>query len=367
MKQLRWGVIIALAVLWVASEGYGKGSVADQPNEKLGPKSSVKGHTEAGPVACVKTAPIKEGILTERIVVYGSVIPAPGALQTLSKPFESQILVIMVSDGQKVAKGEALLRLQPSPDTLLKLDQARNDYQLQEESFKEMKHRFDMRLATNEQLLASKQAMEQARLGLESLTRRGINGQTEISSNVAGLIKKVHVQEGAIVPAGNPMIEIVAQNRLEARLGVEPENIGQVNPGQTVLLSRSNAPASPEVQGQIRKVSYAVNPSTRLVDVFVTLTSPEGFLLGEFITGKIHIRSAEGLIVPRSAVLPEGDKYVLFSVAEGRAVKHFVRIGLENAEAYQVMGADLRAGEQAVVEGNYELSDGMEVATGACR
>jgi hypothetical protein len=71
--------------------------------------------------------------------------------------------------------------------------------------------------------------------------------------------------------------------------------------------------------------------------------------------------------VPRSAVLPEGDKHVLFTVEKGRAVKHVVRIGLENADAYQIMGTDLRAGEQAVIEGNYELSDGMAVTTGACK
>jgi membrane fusion protein (multidrug efflux system) len=263
MKQVRWVAIFVFAIFWVAVHGHGKDAVAGQPGNEKGAKSSVKGSTDTAPVACVKTAPIREGALTEQVVVYGSVIPEPGALQTLSKPFESQIMTTMVSDGQKVAEGEPLLRLQPSPDTLLKLEQARNDDKLQEASFKEMKHRFDMRLATNEQLLASKLAMEQARLRLESLTHMGIDGETEITASTAGLVKKVYAQQGAIVAAGSPLIEIVAQNRVEARLGVEPEVIDRVNPGQMVSLSRVNVPASREVKGQIRKVSYAVNPSTR--------------------------------------------------------------------------------------------------------
>jgi membrane fusion protein (multidrug efflux system) len=367
MKQVRRVVIVVVAFLWVVTEGYGKGAMAGQPNDDQGAKLPMKGQTDADPVACVKTAPITEGVLTEWIVVYGSIIPAPGALQTLSKPYQSQVLGTMVSDGQKVAKGDPLLRLQPGPDTLLKLEQARNDFQLQEASYKEMKHRFDLRLATNEQLLASKQTMEQARLSLQSLTRMGIDGETEITASVAGLVKKVYAQEGALVPPGSPLVDIVAQNRVEVRLGVEPEDIDRVKSGQTVSLNPVNAPDSPEVNGQIREISYAVNPSTRLIDVFVTLTAPEGFLLGEFITGRIPIKSDKGLIVPRSAVLPEGDKHVLFTVKGGRSMKHVVRIGLENAEAYQVMGTDLRAGQQVVIEGNYELSDGMDVTTGACK
>jgi len=366
VKQVRWRSVLLFAIFWVAVQGHGEGAMAGQPGDEQGAKSLVKGSTDTGPVACVKTAPIKEGVLTERIVVYGSVIPAPGALQTLSKPYQSQVLGTMVSDGQKVAKGDPLLRLQPSPDTLLKLEQARNDYQLQEASYREMKHRFDLKLATNEQLLASKQTMEQARLRLQSLTRMGIDGESVIRADVAGLVKKVYAQEGALVPAGSPLVDIVAQNRVEARLGVEPEDISRVKPGQTVSLSRVNAPASPEVQGNIREVSYAVNPSTRLIDVFVTLSTTEGFLLGETIAGHIPVQSVRGLIVPRSAVLPKGDQGVLFTVRDGRAVRHMVRVALENAKEYHIVGKDLQAGDQVVVSGNYELSDGMKVTTEPC-
>jgi membrane fusion protein (multidrug efflux system) len=318
-----------------------------------------------GPIASVKTLPIRMDTIKEHIIVYGSIIPAPGALQTVSMPFETQILGIMVNDGQKVKKGDILVRLQPSPNTLLKVNQARDAYQLQQESFREMQRRFNLKLATNEQLLRAKQALEQAKLQIESLTKRGIDGQRDISSPVSGLVKKVYAQEGAIISAGNPLVEIVEQNRLQVVLGVEPEDITRVHIGQRVSLTRVTAPASPPVAGQIREISYAVNPSTRMVDVFVALESPMGFLLGESITGKIAIRSAQGLIVPRSAVLPEGDKHVLFTVKEGRAVKHIVQIGLENAGEYQVSGKNLQAGDRVVIEGNYELSDGMAVTSEA--
>jgi membrane fusion protein, multidrug efflux system len=62
--------------------------------------------------------------MTEQITAYGSFIPAPGALQTVSVQFESQVMQIMVSNGQKVSKGNDLVEVKPSPDTALQLEQA---------------------------------------------------------------------------------------------------------------------------------------------------------------------------------------------------------------------------------------------------
>jgi len=320
-----------------------------------------------GPVACVQTISLKKRGISENTVVYGSVIAAPGALKTISIPFESQVLRIMVNEGQKVSKSDALLKIQPSPDTLLKLNQAQNAYDLAQQSYKQMENRRSLKLATNEQVLQAKQTLDQARLNLESMKKRGIDGISEITSSVGGLIKKIHFQEGSIVAAGNPIMDIIAQNRVEVLLGVEPEDIERVHTGQTVGLTRVNAPASPEGTGKVRRISYAVNPSTRLVDIFVTLTSPVGLLLGEAIEGKIVMSAADGLVVPRSAVLPEGDRYVLFTVKDGRAVKHLVQIGIENSREYQITGDELKAGEDVVVSGNYELLEGMAVTTEACK
>ncbi len=341
-------------------------------DEEKTPQGAASGSNAAnpdagGPVACVRTIPIKKGTISEETVVYGSVIAAPGALQTVSIPFESQVLRSMVNEGQKVSKGDILLKIQPSPDTMLKLDQAKNVYDLAQQSYQQMETKHSLKLATNEQLLQAKQVLDQARLSLESMKNRGIGGEGKITSSVGGLIEKIYVQEGSIAAAGNPIMDIVAQNRLEVLLGVEPEDIERVHTDQTVSLTRVNAPASLEVTGKVRRISYAVNPATRLVGVFVTLTTPAGFLLGESIQGKISMSVADGLIVPRSAVLPEGDRYVLFTVKDGHATKHIVEIGIENSREYQVMGKDLEAGEDVVFSGNYELSDGMAVTTEACR
>ena len=53
----------------------------------------------------------------------------------------------------------------------------------------------------------------------------------------------------------------------------------------------------------------------------------------------------------------------MFTVRDGKAVQHAVRVGVENDREAQVIADDLKAGEPAVVVGNLELEDGMAVRT----
>ncbi len=291
--------------------------------------------TEEGPVARVKTAAIRTGTIEEILTVYGEVAPAPGSLQSVSVPFESRVLRVMVNLGQDVTQAEPLVEIEPSPDTYLKLRQAQNLYETTKQALRHVQDRFDLKLATNDQLLQAKQAAQQAELDLQSMKQRGIDGPREIRADVEGLVSSVSAQVGAIVPAGNPLLQLVKQRRLEARLGVESENIERVRTGMPVFISFVNVPASPALSGTIRKISHSVNPASRVVDVFVSLPPSRKLLLGQSVLGKITVASVQGLVVPRAAVLPEEDKFVLFTVENGRAVKHVVKVGLDNRDGDQ--------------------------------
>jgi membrane fusion protein (multidrug efflux system) len=348
-------VIIAIIVAFVALALWFFGIIGGAKPE------STTGGSE-GPVAQVQTAPVREGVMTAYITSYGSVIPAPGALQSVSVPFESQVVRVMVSNGQKVNQGNSLVEVKPSPDTRLQLEQAQQNLETARQTLKDVEGRFALKLATNDQILKARLELRQAELRVQSMKKRGIGPPRTLAAPVKGLIKKVFVQEGAIVAAGQPLVEIVGQDRLEVRLGVEPDNITRVKSQQPVTITRVNVPALTPATGHVRKVSYGVNPNTRLVDVFVTLPSTDNFLLDQSVTGQIAVASHRGLMVPRSAVLPVGQgAYSLFTIQNGRAVKHLVHITLQNDKEVELEDSGLKVGEQVVVVGNYELKDGMAV------
>lgn len=359
MKFPLRGVLVTVALICLVAYGY-RAYTSGTPQ----PKAPDSASAAAGPVADVKVSPVKEETISSVIAAYGDVVPAPGAIQVVSVPYETRVSRIMVSAGQKISQDDALLELEPSPDTLLKLEQAKNAYEISRQNLDHMKELFALKLATNAQILGARESFRQASLQLESLKNRGVDGRKTIRAHVGGLISRIKVQEGAIVPAGNPLMEIVAQNRLEVRLGVEPGDAARLASDRRVYLSSVNEPAQKTVSGRIRKISQAVNPATRLVDVFVALPGPGRFLLGEYVTGRIQTASSFGMVVPRSAVLPENGEHVLYTVRNGRAVKHVVKIGIESGNLVEVSGGGLRPGDIAVVLGNYELKDGMAVRVG---
>ncbi len=336
-------------------EGNAQKAIADSPAPEAG-----------GPVASVEVAPVKTQTITAAGTAFGEVVPAPNAVQVASVPYEIRVGQVMVSAGQKVARGEPLIQVEPSPDTLLQLGQAENSYDISKQNLAHVKQLFDLKLATNTQMLKAQEDFRKASLQLKNFQKMGVDGMRVIRADAGGLVSYVNVQDGAIVADGKPLVGTIAQNRLEVRLGMEPNAAGRLVQGQPVLLSPVNQQLPTGITGRVRKISRAVNSATRLVDVFVALPSAgagqsAGFLLGEYVMGKIQMASSYGMVVPRSAVLPEGGKYVLYTVSDGKAVKHIVQRGIESGNLALVSGGGLKPGDEVVVVGNYELKDGMAV------
>jgi RND family efflux transporter MFP subunit len=218
-------------------------------------------------------------------------------------------------------------------------------------------------LATNQDLSTSQQALAAAKLKLDSLVQRGVGQPHHLKANIAGVVSKVGVQEGQVVPAGGPLLELTDQNRIEVRLGVDPADAPALKAGQPIRLHRTDRPtAAGPIDGRIRVVEQRVDPATRLVPVSVTIPPDTHLLLDSFVTGDVVRASADALVVPRNAALPdEGDTYALYTVKDDHAVKHTVRIGLQSGDEVQVLAADLKAGDPVVITGNYLLTDGMQV------
>src|SRR5690349_17571687 len=160
-------IILLLAIL---AGGYWWFSHTGRTEEQA---AGGKTETAQGPVAPVKIAPIKQGAVADEITVYGTIVPAAGAMRTVSVPFESSVRQILVTEGQRVSPRDPLLELEPSPDTSLQMQQARNEYESAQKAAEYMRQRFELKLATNDQLLQTTQALEQAQAKLESMRRRG--------------------------------------------------------------------------------------------------------------------------------------------------------------------------------------------------
>jgi len=245
----------------------------------------------------------------------------------------------------------------------LELRQAQNDAQSTQDTLTKVKERLELHLVTRQDLLTAQQAADQAKLKLDNLIQEGIETNHKISATDFGIISQLDIQNGQIIPANTVLVSIANNNSIEARLGVEAERVNYLQVGQPVWLSLVNRPSKAEVKGTIRLITHKITTDTRLIDFFVSLPQDQSFLISDYVTGRITMRSTKGYVVPRDAVLPDDNGYTLYTINKGKAILHHVQVGLETDQNIQVIGKDLKIGQPLVVQGNYELQDGMAVDT----
>ena len=317
---------------------------------------------KAAPVPEVQVAKVERKTITEKVIAYGSVVAQPGKTHSVSIAFETRVRHILVAPGQFVPKDDPLVEIELSPGAQVQFQQARNAAEAARKEFKQTQERFNLKLATNQELSAAEKTARDAEAQLTALQHAGAGGDNRIHSDTSGVIAKVDVQHGQIVPPGGPLVEIVAENEIEVKLGVEAEDLSAAQAGAPITIVPVNDPTATKVEGTVRLVTRRIDPTTRLVDVYVALPEGTKLLLDGYVRGEIQRTEKDVVVVPRSAVLPnESREFEVFTVANNRAVKHTVKIGAENPQEMQVIADDLHEGDSVVTVGNYELEDGMAV------
>ena len=235
---------------------------------------------------------------------------------------------LLVSAGEEVEKDQPLIVVEPSPETRLQLENAKTAQEASRRNLAQTEKRFQLKLALNQDLEQAKQAAADADSKLASLERRGIGDPATLKADLAGIVGSIDARIGQLIPAGGPLLAIVPQQKIEVRLGVEPEDAGHLKAGADIRIFAVNQ-ENVEVNGQLRLVTSRVNPDTRLIDIFVSVPPDAPLLLDGYVRGEITAAETLAFVVPRSAVLPAGDGFELFTVKDGHAVKHEVSPGIE--------------------------------------
>jgi RND family efflux transporter MFP subunit len=307
----------------------------------------------------VTTAPIRTGEVSQTITAYGNVTAPPAATDVLSVGTECIVTKLRVSGGETVDAGTVIIDVQPSPDTKLQLIDARNALDAAKKAASSVHQRLDLKLATNGDAQVADQAVQSAQSKLDDLIKRGAGeDHRTVNAEVAGIIAKIDVQPGQLVPAGAPLVEVIPRGQIEVRLGIEPADAALLHNSQTVLLFPPDADDDDEaIDARVRLISKRINSESRLVDVFVSPSDTDALLLDGFVRGQLTTKTVSGLVVPREALLPDDDGFSLFTVADGKAFKHPVKVALQNENQAVVLGSGLHEGDPVIVSGVLEVDD----------
>ncbi len=126
-----------------------------------------------------------------------------------------------------------------------------------------------------------------------------------------------------------------------------------VQPGQTVTIS---APAQPRrtYAGRVVTVDPILDPATRTARVRIQVPSADASLRPQsFVQTTIHVPSGDVTAVPADAVLPTGERHIVFVVSgEGTFEPRAVRLGRE-ADGYYEVVEGLQPGDEVVTSANF--------------
>ena len=182
-------IIIITALVWIA--------------QRFGAGKEEKG---AGPIAQVQVAKVERKTIAEKVTVYGSVVAQPGKTHSVSVAFETRVRHILVAPGQFVQENDPLIEIELSPGAQVQFQQAKNAAEAARKELKQTQERFNLKLATNQDLSAAEKTARDAEAQLTALQRAGAGGDNRIHSDMAGVIAKVDVQDGQIVSPGGPLV-----------------------------------------------------------------------------------------------------------------------------------------------------------------
>lgn len=308
--------------------------------------------------ALVRITPARVMAMTSHLHAYGTVEFSPEGGQTLSLEAESLVSQVLVAAGQRVQKGEPLLRVTPTINDRLQMDQARIAVRFAEEDLQRLKGLRDRQLATNAEVQAVVQNLARAKANLRDIGARLHTLQSgALRAPMNGVVESVAVHQGDLVPAGQPLLRLSKGDQLRVLLGVEPEDVTRVHRGDVVQIQPVYGGTSP-VAGRVTQIYWQVDPKTRLAQVVVPVPANPALLPGGMVHARILVGQGQDLAIPDSAVLQSQGRSYCFVAVHGRAQRRWIETGWQE-KGWIAVKKGLQAGDQVVSLGNYELHDGM--------
>ena len=316
----------------------------------------------SGPIARVTVAPVHEQELRATTTGFGQVQAQPAKVMSINAPEAATVVKVFVRPGQTVKQGDPVAQLSPAPSTQEAFRKAQTARDFARTKLERTRYLWKRGATTRDLLDQAEIAYRNAQASLESLKSTGAQqAQQSITAPIVGTVTAVSVAEGDRVAQNAKILSMTPVDALAVLLGVEPEDVGKVRVGMPATL-RSASDNNAGYSGKVSAINEIIDPQTRLVDVMVDIENADGHppLIGTEMRGEIELRRERTLVVPRAAILYNPSRAYIFIVKNGLAHRVSVTPGLDGHGLIGITGP-IKSGDTVVVQGNYELEDGMKV------
>jgi len=331
-----------------------RGGAAPTPG---GASAAKPGGPGGMPPTAVEAVPVKIGNVARTVTAVGSLLSNESVV--IRPEMAGRISEIAFQEGQRVAKGTVLVRLDDSiARATLAQAQASIAFSRAELSRADQLVRQNTGpLRTREQAAAKLQADEASvQLAKAQLDKQVLTAPFD---GVLGLRK---VSVGDYMQAGKDIVNIEAIDTLKLDFRVPEMFLSAVRIGQTLKVS-VDAFAGRSFDGQVYAIDPLIDVNGRAVVIRARVANPDGALRpGLFARVALTLTVVpDAVLIPEQAIVAFGKEQFVFKVVEGKVAQTKVVLGeRRNAEVEITQG--LKPGDVVVTAGQLKIRDGVPVA-----
>lgn len=259
---------------------------------------------------------------------------------------------ILVDVGDKVSKGQLLVKMDPTQYTTTKLQYANLGVEMgRMEALKEAGS-------------ISQQIYDQTKTQYNQLKEQLAlyEANTFVRADFAGVISARNFEPGELC-AGQPILQLTQINKLKAYINVQENYFPYLKKGMKLTLTSDIYPGK-TFPASVEVVYPTIDPSSHTFSVKVLIPNASEVLRpGMYVTTSIPVGKVQGLLVPYQAVLKligSNERYV-FVNNNGVAKRVKVELGKRYDRDIEIISEDLKEGDELVVVGQGRLVDGVKL------
>jgi membrane fusion protein (multidrug efflux system) len=277
---------------------------------------------------------------------------------TIRPEIAGRIVEIRFSEGQNVARGAVLVRLDQSElgavvtssRAQLKLEEQKlqRAEDLQKKGFISAQGLDDQR--TSVARARAKLAEDEARLA-----------KTEMRASFAGVAGLRQVSEGQYVAAGTDIARLEKIDQLKLDFRIPESYIGKLKAGQPVKVL-VDAYRGQVFSGSVYAIEPGVDDQTRTIQLRARVANTDMKLRpGMFARVQVELGVREKAVwIPEAAIVPRGQDSYVFQVVGGKAALMKVQTGARRVGEVEIVKG-LGAGDLVVTEGVQKIGPGSAV------
>lgn len=342
------------------------GACSGKPKQQAGP-GGPGGRAFPVKVQTVKLQPV--GQFTDYLATLTS-----RNSSVLQPDVDGQVTKIFVHSGQRVARGTALLEINPNKQQAT-VQTTEANQKAREASLALAKQELGRTQQLYKEGIIARQQLDQAQAAYDAAAANVNANRASIREQQAqlhyftvrapndGTVGDIPVHVGDRVTAQTVLTSVTQGGQLEAYIYVPAEKSSQVKLGSKVAIVADDG--KPPVPSTITFVSPRVDPQTQLLLVKTAVPNNEGrFRNEQEVHARVYTSTIQAATIPVTAVTRLGDQAFAFVVesANGKEVARQRPIHLGEVVGNDYVVTDgVKDGDRVIVSDTQLLADGMPV------